>query len=279
MIEETVREPIVPGIFYPSDSEGLKTTVRRLLDNAETQKGKAAGLILPHAGYDYAGTQYGEGFRAVSSGSYKTAVLLAPVHREEEDILVLPESTSFLIPSGKIAVDQELVEELESAGTNFVRNDIPHLEEHAIEVHLPFLFHLFPKIRIVPILMGRASRKNVRVLSSALNLLCGKAPEEVLFVVSSNLSSSKSTEESDNQTQELIRLIREGDSQAVLDAGLRHEVSPCGLGPISVLLSCMNGPCRSEVLSTGNSQQLDGNREHVVSYGALAFFRDKDDET
>ena len=270
-----VREPIVEGIFYPSDPLELEEDVTRLMSEAGSQfdiRRGAQAVISPHAGYPYCGVFVGSAFLACAGQDIDTVVILAPVHREPEDAIYLTESSFFVTPIGRITVDTDIVSDLEECSTRIFCNDIPHLEEHGIEVQLPFIQRQFPKARIVPILMGRATVTNVRLLAKALDLTFGERMEKTLFVVSSNLSSHTEGDTATESMHNLIRLIEKQDCEDLLSSYHKKDITACGAGCIATL--CRLTPPTSDIklLSKTDPHSRADDTGKIIHYGAIAFY-------
>jgi AmmeMemoRadiSam system protein B len=279
--EVRIREPIVQGIFYPDTGEELERQVSKYLREAEEElviQTGASAIISPHAGYPFCGRFIASAFLAAAQREIETVVILAPVHREPEDAIFLTESKYFATPMGRIEVDDDIASELEACSTRIYRNDIPHLEEHAIEVQLPFIQHLFPNARIVPILMGRATETNVRLLAKALDATFFETTDSTLFVVSSNLSNHTEGETASHSVGELLRLIEHGDWEGLVSAYRRRDITACGAGCIAALF------CRSHIteiprlLSKTPPEIETDDIGHVIHFGAIALYPDAGSE-
>ncbi len=270
-----VRDPIVQGIFYPDTREELEAEVFRFLADGDKDvaiRPGATAIVSPHAGYPFCGAFIGSAFLAAAGRSVETVVILAPVHREPEDAIFLTESMYFTTPLGRIEVADDLVSELEASGTRIIRNDIPHLEEHAIEVQLPFIQHQFPKARIVPILMGRASVTNARLLAKALDLTFGEKSESTLFVVSSNLSNDTDREAASKSVGELMRFIEHADCEGLMTAYHEKSVTACGSGCIAALLCRSQAAGSAKLLSKTPLHTSSNDAGSVIHFGAIAFY-------
>ena len=187
--EKQIRPPIVDGIFYPGKGKELKAEVKRLIESAEIPKGDASALITPHAAFQYTGTLAAEAFKSAALRKIKTVVIIGPMHRDPIDGFALPTCQFFLTPMGKVRVNNKYLNALSKADKNFVFDNIPHFEEHSIEVQLPFIQFLFPGADIVPILTGKSTENNVKHFSKSLNLTFGTDYRYILFVVTLNTSS------------------------------------------------------------------------------------------
>ena len=66
-------------------------------------------------------------------------------------------------------VDQELAKQISNCHENLLYTDMGHdVDEHSLEVLLPFLQMVLEDFKIVPVVMGNQDRGNIKVLSDAL---------------------------------------------------------------------------------------------------------------
>lgn len=271
------REAIVDGIFYPSDGLELRERIEGYLAGAGQKRHDARTIVTPHAAYDLCGRSMAAGFSAASERAVDTVIVLAPVHREPADEIFLTESGSYLTPVGPIPVDIALTNELESCSTRIIRNDIPHLEEHAIEVQLPFVQILFPNARVVPILLGRTSHANTQVLARALQTVLQDETATCLFVVSSNLCADCTAEEAETQIALFTRLLGDEDSEGLVDAYEAGRITACGAGCAAAVLMTGLVPGEPQVLLREESPpNRDDDPEQSTHYGAVASFPTQD---
>ncbi|MDD4878238.1 MAG: AmmeMemoRadiSam system protein B [Candidatus Nanoarchaeia archaeon] len=143
-------KPIVAGQFYPAGKEALIKLLDKCFSSAKDAKkagSKAFGIIAPHAGYAYSGNAAAVSYNAIRGA--KTFVILAPDHN---GLCFSPTTTKedFETPLGIVRTDTELVEKLK-AKCSFLKTG--RIQEHAVEVQLPFLQYLFKEFRIVPIVI------------------------------------------------------------------------------------------------------------------------------
>jgi AmmeMemoRadiSam system protein B len=270
-----IREPIVEGIFYPSDEKHAHKLIQKLVTTAGTAGGDAFAIITPHAGYRYSGPIAASAFLSAAGRNISTVVILAPVHRDPQDEIYLPESEGFRTPLGLLQVDHNLIEELSACSNKFYKNDIPHLEEHCIEVQLPFIQYLFPEAKIVPILVGKINLKNVTLLANALQITFTKHYPKTLFIISSNLTSYIKGKDAETERDTLLSLIREGDYKGIIEAYERKKISSCGAGCIATLLAFKNVVFVPDVISCGSSAETNSNYNELVHYAAISFYLKK----
>jgi len=230
----TVRAPTVDGIFYPCEPEILSARIDALLAEASPgPAGQAAyALIVPHAALDLAGEVAAAAYRSAAGRSPRIAVLLGPMHRDVPDAVGAPESLCFQTPLGCVPVDQLLLQRLQAppeARPCFRTDELPHLEEHCLEVQLPFLQRLFPSLRIVPLLVGRLSPQRVQLLGQRLWETFSGQRADTLFVATANLSGPPAG------TRFLRRVLASDWHGIAREAGQRKPGS-CGNGAVAAIL-------------------------------------------
>ena len=270
MTQASVRATTVEGIFYPSDPAELEAEVARRLAESPVEPATPVAVVAPHAALEYAGDTIAAAFRAASGRrNISNIVILAPIHRDPPPGFILPESASYQCPLGDVRVDREKVEDLLGCGTVFTMNDIPHLEEHSIEVLLPFLRRVFPEAGIVPVLTGKAGRRSVLALSRALELLFTPLIDRTLFVVSSNAATAfprgKGTVE---EADRFLELAGERRWKELLDESDRGRISCCGSRALASVLAFGNIALTVRIIARSCSTDEAGGR--AVHYAAVS---------
>lgn len=271
------RAPTVAGIFYPEGKSEAESALASFDSDSEgTSDGarSAIALIVPHAGWELSGKVASDAFRAASARKVSTVVVLGPMHRSRTEGLFLTESEYFETPLGDLPVDQTLCAELESCGTNFVVNDIPHLEEHSIETVLPFVKRLFPAASLVPILVSGSRPAVVRALANGLDYVFGPIADSVLFVVSTNLCANLEAETALRHAADFLELLDAGDAKALAEGAAAGTLSACGAGACAALISTeLIGKKRPVVVSRADSSgRPDHDMRKLVKYAGLAYF-------
>jgi MEMO1 family protein len=266
-----LREATVAGIFYPDDPAELESRIIPLLSAAEARS--AVAILSPHAGLDYSGDLSAAAWKASVGRDVETVLILSPIHRAEEACICLPESDVFDTPLGSIPIDRRLVEELRDCGTIFDENDIPHFEEHGIEVQLPFMRMLMPSASLVPVLMGKPTAAAVGALSTALDLVLEPRKEKLLVVLSSDLGSSSDDEEARSLAERFLASVMSSDRGAIINDKASLEGYACGSGCVAAYLGSKLGAGARPVLlgRHDSSAARESAEERLVHYGALAF--------
>jgi AmmeMemoRadiSam system protein B len=271
-----IRESIVDGIFYPAEENELRTLIDNLIQTSKAEEGSAFAIVAPHAGYSYAGEFIASSFKAASKRAVKNVVIIAPIHTDPEANIFLPESKFFLTPLGAIEVNMQLANEILSCSTSILQKDLPHLEEHCIEVHLPFIRHLFPDAKIVPILLGNSTTSCVKLLSNALQLTFAHSYSQTLFVVSANMTSHMNKENTEIETKILFDLINAFDWRGIIEAKASGRISSCGAGCISTILSFNEIEYETKIIATGSSEKQNEEHGEIVTYASIAINNKKE---
>lgn len=258
----TTRPPAVAGLFYPNNPEVLRKTLADLLavpSHGDSRQPKA--LIAPHAGYIYSGGTAAEAYARLVpwAATIRRVVLLGPTHRVAVSGLALPMATAFATPLGNVELDAEAIAAIADL-PQVVRSDHVHAQEHALEVHLPFLQAVLPDFRLLPLAVGQASPEAV---AEVLERLWGGP--ETLIVVSSDLShflTYAQAQQLDHETCAHIQQLR-------ADLVSRQA---CGAFPVNgLLLAARRHGLRPELIAQCNSGDTAGDRQRVVGYAAFAF--------
>lgn len=257
-----VRQAAVAGTFYPGNTQELAAMVDKFLADADGEGKTPKAVIAPHAGYIYSGPIAASAYARLSGGAdtVQRVVLLGPAHRVSLRGLAACSARAFATPLGNVPVDSEMVS-LALTLPQVQLWDEAHAFEHSLEVHLPFLQRIYPKINIVPLVVGQASTEDV---AEVVELLWG-GPETVI-VISSDLShfhDYTTAQRLDRTTAELITHL---DS-----AGLDYE-SACGRNAIRGLLQvAQQRGLHGDLVDLRNSGDTSGARNRVVGYGAFVF--------
>jgi MEMO1 family protein len=268
-----VRDATVAGIFYPDDPSELEARVSALLEASRPAIANARTILSPHAGLDYSGDLSALAWKSAAERDIDTVLILSPLHRAEKALVYLPESDYFDIPTGRLIVDTALVEELRDCGTLMSVNDIPHFEEHGIELQLPFMEALFPEARLVPILLGKPSRAVVKALATALSIVFSGRVQSTLFVLSSDLGSSTDDATAALYAERFLRLFLAEDGKSILDDLSTGDGRACGSGIASSFLSSglAKGSHPTLLSRHDSSASRETGEERLVHYAAVAF--------
>ncbi len=265
-----IRPAAFAGQFYPADASRLASDIDGYLAAAAApaapQAGRIAGLIVPHAGYVYSGPTAAAAYALLRGQAIDTVVIIGPSHRVAfEGASIWPEG-GFETPLGIARVDEGLAKELAKAAGFRFRPEA-FLEEHSVEVQVPFVQRVLPGAAIVPIVMGEQTRATVRTLAAALVKAC--RDRRVVIVASTDLSHFLPVERARATDAATAALIRDLKTEAIIRKVEAGENIMCGGGPVaSVLLFAeKEGRPKVEILARTDSSRFGG---PVVGYLAAA---------
>jgi AmmeMemoRadiSam system protein B/AmmeMemoRadiSam system protein A len=252
-------------LFYPREA----ATLRREMDAfvaatplGELGPGFPKALIAPHAGYVYSGPIAASAYAllAPARGIVRRVVLAGPCHRVPVHGIALPESRAFATPLGTIALDEEAIDRVRRL-PGVTQSELAHADEHAIEVHLPFLQAALGEFTLVPLVVGDAEPS---VVAAVLDAVWGGP--ETLVVISSDLSHYFDYRNACAIDAVTCRSI------VGLDGRITHDQA-CGATPIAGLLrSATERALAPELLDCRNSGDTAGGRDRVVGYASFAFW-------
>lgn len=276
--DRSVREAAWAGQFYPSDPDELRAVVKRHMDEAEaTAPAKnVVGIVAPHAGYVYSGAVAGNAYAAVRGRSYRRVVVLAPSHRAAFRGASIWPRGSYRTPLGAVPIDEAGAERLLAEGKGLVA-DLPraHLEEHAVEVQIPFLQVALGDFRLIPLVLGSHDLAFAAALGELLARLFGGA--DTLYVASSDLSHFHAYDEAVRIDGLLLDLLGRLETERLAAALERGDTEACGAGPILTVASAARDRfgARARLLDYANSGDTAGGKEEVVGYASFLFDKEE----
>jgi AmmeMemoRadiSam system protein B/AmmeMemoRadiSam system protein A len=258
----SVQTAGVAGLFYPAEPEALAAGVDTSLARAAAQDLAPKAVIAPHAGHIYSGDIAGAAYRLLSKrrGEIRRVVLLGPTHRMPVQGVALSPADAWETPFGAVAVAKGARDELARQGGVTVAPE-PFVNEHSLEVHLPFVQRALGDVEVLPILVGQPAPGQV---SGLLDRMWG-GPETAI-IVSSDLSHFHDYETARAKDAETAVGIERLQPQVCEG----HRA--CGFLIIDGLLDqARRRDLRVTALDVRNSGDTQGARDRVVGYGAFAF--------
>ena len=260
----SVRNAAVAGMFYPGDARSLLCEVDELLGGVEPapRLGFPKALVVPHAGYIYSGPVAARAYDelAPARGIVRRVVLLGPVHRVPVRGLAVPTASAFATPLGQVPIDQGALAAVRELA-QVVPSDAAHLQEHALEVQLPFLQRQLGEFALAPFAVGDAT---VGEVAEVIERLWGGP--ETLIVLSTDLSHYHAyarAREIDRAT--VTRIAR-------FATNIEHEEA-CGATPLNGFLDLARRRKLSiKLLAACNSGDTAGGKGQVVGYSSFALY-------
>lgn len=261
-----IKPPSVAGKFYTNDKQELLDQLNFFeKHNRKDYAYRTRAIIVPHAGYMYSGQLASNGFQYLDE-SVKNVFIIAPPHYVAVKNVALSIFDAWSTPLGEIDVNQEINDELvKDFGCEF--EDDAFVDEHSIEVQVPFLQKFLPHVKIIPILAGHNNGKLVKIISHYWE------NTENAFVISSDLShfySSSEAKKIDTVTAEMIE---------TKDMEKFNPEQACGAVGVCALTDFAKDKGYSLIrVGMVNSGDITGDNSRVVGYGSWLLYEGEKNE-
>lgn len=287
------RMPVAAGTFYPSNPVKLAKEIESCFRNGPGAPGKPTdrkivAAVVPHAGYPYSGPVAACAYKVLAGAKQPdTVIIIGLDHRGLGTAASVWQGSAWETPLGKLEIDYALGKNLLGLDTIFNKELDPHMEEHSIEVQLPFLQAIYkdwPKIlpisvsappdimtarRMGDAIYRAAKGRNAVLLASSdfthYGISYGYFP---FFGTPAEIE--KQVHDSDMAVISSIEQIRPDE---VIDAVKRKGLTICGAMPIAILLNALAGLKieKGKLLKYATSAETTGDRENFVGYAAVVF--------
>ena len=275
-----VRPSAVAGSWYPSTGARLSEAVDAHLASAVLDEVVACprAIIAPHAGLMYSGPVAAYAYRLVRQCPYAAAVLVGPSHFVGfKGVSIWPRG-EWDTPLGAVKVADALADVLAAESSVIIEHPAAHGREHSLEMQLPFVARLLPRVPIVPLVMGYQQRETAMalgdVLARTITSYQTRNPGDILLVASSDLSHYEDAATASRLDASVARYVEAFDADGLMDALEREPRHACGGGPmVSVLhAAALLGGTRARVLRYADSGDVSGDKSSVVGYMAAAIW-------
>jgi AmmeMemoRadiSam system protein B len=292
----SVRQPCVAGQFYEADPARCREDLQRCLDEAAQSeapavKGAVQGGVVPHAGWLFSGPTAAKVFRAIAaSRTPDTIVLLGADHKGTAPRPTSYHKGSWRTPLGEVAVDEKLAGKVsDEMGDDVLCDPQAHGREHSLEVQVPFIQHLFPNAKILPITVP--PDENAHRFGERLGEALHDDADRIVIVGSSDL-----THYGPNYGfmpkglgEDALRWVKDVNDKAVIELALGmkadrivpqtvHDSSACGAGAIAATAACCwaLGVKSGTLLGYTTSHDVMPERRmsSFVGYAAIAYGRE-----
>lgn len=264
-MKSKIRKPYCAGSWYSSSASELHNELQKYLDSTGKAGNKAVkAIIVPHAGYKYSGQVAAYAFRSVPE-NIKEIIILGTAHHHYLKGVAATDYDYFETPLGKIPVSKR--------NKNFIKENnisvIPEadINEHSIEIELPFLQCVLNDFTIIPLYVGKTDFKE---FSSVLEKYI---TDETIIVVSVDLSHFHNYEKAASLDKYTTSAIEELNSEKIKDAEIDSPYAVMALLELAKKLGW-----KPELLKYANSGDVTGDKSRVVGYSSFIFTEQVMDE-
>ncbi|MEW6014607.1 MAG: AmmeMemoRadiSam system protein B [Candidatus Zixiibacteriota bacterium] len=272
-----VRQPAVAGQFYPADRQALSAMVNEHLNKAiisEGIDGDIIALIVPHAGLVYSGQIAAHAYKLIEGKTFERVVLCGVSHRHRfQGLSVYGPGVTWKTPLGELSCDDTICQLMTGSFKGIEIIPQAHLQEHSLEVQLPYLQTVLSDFKIIPILMGYPDDVNTSLLEKALNGI--PDTRRTILVASTDWQHYRSASEGWKLDSVGIECLMKIDADC-LEKNLRDgKTEMCGGGAaVAVMRAAVNrGANRVMILKYGDSGDISDDKSSVVGYLAAVIYR------
>ncbi len=275
-----MRKSPIAGSWYPGTSGEIKGLVNNFLKNTELPeiKGRPVGMISPHAGIQFSGQAAAYGYRAVEGMDINRVIIMGPSHYAPFRGVAVSGEESYQTPVGTVEVDRIITDAL--YGLPFFdgpRN--AEIQEHSLEMQLPFLQVVLDGFKIVPLVVGDVSGSGYdEIAGSIKKYVDGKT----LVVASSDFTHyggrfgyvpfqkdvKKNLEDLDLGA---VDRIIENDFDGYIRYLDKTGATICGARPIGIMMKIFEEAADAVLLNYTTSGDILGDFTDSVSYASILF--------
>ena len=259
--------------FYPSQPLLLHRELEKYLAAAPAPKiQRPIGCVSPHAAYVYSGSIAGAVYARIELPD--RFIVLCPNHTGRGAALAIMPEGDWQTPLGNARIDSALAAELERRCHLLTEDSRAHVEEHSLEVQLPFLQKLKPELQFVPIAVGTEAFEALDMLGRAMAGAIARYPHRVLVVASSDMNHFESDERTRLKDRQAIDQVLALDARSLYETVRREHISMCGYCPTVAMLVAARelGARNAELVRYGTSADVSGDRSRVVGYAGMVLW-------
>jgi AmmeMemoRadiSam system protein B len=263
-----IRNPVVAGLFYPGSASSLRAQLKNYIKGGLTKE-EILGLVSPHAGYMYSGSVAGA---AISRIVVKdTFIIIGPNHTGLGQPFSIMAEGIWRTPLGEVEIDTVLARRILESSSHLKDDVVAHLEEHSIEVQLPFLQYIKPDIKIVPIVLAQGTGDIYKDIGGVIAKSIKDLNREAVIIASSDMNHYEPQEIAIEKDNKAIEAILQLDIDELLNRVAEFHISMCGYGPTASLIAACKalGATQAERVMHKTSGDVTGDYRSVVGYAGI----------
>jgi hypothetical protein len=270
-----LRKSVIAGSWYPGDPAILKKDIEKyfaVVPDLNLQ-GEIIGLIAPHAGYVYSGQIAAYAYKLIRGEKCDAVIVVGPSHRVAFHGVSILSKGGYETPLGVVPVAEDLARDIKKLSR--VVDDIPaaHIQEHSLEIQLPFLQVALGDFSFVPLVMGDQNAETCYDLAEAIYKVAQN--KKILIVGSSDLSHFHNYNKAEQMDAVVLKYLQNADADGLLESLDKNICEACGGGPmvVAMLVARKLGAVKSRLLKYANSGDVTGDKSSVVGYAASAYYK------
>jgi AmmeMemoRadiSam system protein B/AmmeMemoRadiSam system protein A len=260
-MKENTRNAAFAGSWYSDNPEELSGQITAYLNNVEYRKLNVKAVIVPHAGYMFSGQTAAHSFKQLNKLTRKV-IILGTAHRYPLKGACVIDYDFYDSPLGKVKVSEDVSELLKEK--NVFRIPEADVEEHSIEIEIPFLQKVLQDFEILPVIVGQVDHVE-------FSLLLEKYSKGSVIVASVDLSHFHKYNDAVKLDEHSIKCILDLNSSGIKKSEID---SPYAVAALLELASRKNWEVK--LLDYKNSGDIVSDRSSVVGYSAIVFYDDNE---
>jgi len=263
-----IRQPAVANQFYPGKEQDLKKDLSGRIKEVG-KKEKVLALVSPHAGYVYSGNIAGAVYSIAEIT--RDVIVMGPNHHGLGAPFAVMAQGRWKMPGGDIAINEKLAHLMIEESRWLRADDQAHINEHSIEVQLPFIQYVQPTVEFVPVVLSTADFQTCEEMGMAIANAINRYGKPVVIIASTDMTHYESHESAQKKDQLAIEKILSLDPSGLLDTVLTNNISMCGVIPTTVALVAAKelGATKANQVAYATSGDVSGDYSYVVGYAGF----------
>lgn len=278
-----IRKPAVAGVFYEKNPDSLKKQIEWCFEHKlgpekipkMGNKREIKGVMAPHAGYLYSGPIAAHSYyKLVEDGFPETFIILSPNHTGLGSGISTMLEGEWETPLGNVKIDTDFAEELVADAGIIDPDASAHMQEHSLEVQLPFLQYFSKDFKIVPISMWMQDLESSYDIGKSIKKVRDTLGTDIVVIASSDMTHYKPQNIANQNDSQVLDAIKSMDEKLMMKRVLELNVTMCGYGPVAttIITSKELGAKNAEILKYATSGDLTGDLSAVVGYASAVFW-------
>ncbi len=262
-----VRKPAVADMFYPADPAELKRYLDAVMQPSD-KKISPKSIIVPHAGYVYSGDVAAKVYSLIEP--FDIYLIMGPNHTGLGAEISIFDGM-YEMPFGTVKSNSRLIallSENEYAEIDYYA----HLQEHSIEVQLPFIDYITPhEYEVATVVVGTHNVAKLYSFAETVAKAISSMDKRVLMVVSSDMNHYEDQQTTIEKDRKAIAAIEKLDENELLRMCSSYSITMCGAAPayVAIAASKMLGAEKVTVVAHKTSGDVNGDYSKVVGYAGI----------
>jgi AmmeMemoRadiSam system protein B len=305
----SIRKPAAIG-YYPPEKDSLEESIRASFSDSHgagaiptispKRRKKIVAGVVPHAGFIYSGPIASHLYKACAEDGFpETFILVGVKHRPLRfPGAVLMAEGAWETPLGKCQIDstlaKEVIKQSQDLGTDCVLDSAEaHLDEHSIEVQLPFIQFLGKErnFKILPVLISSPKFAICEKVGNTIATAVQKVKRDVFVIASTDFTHygryfysydpvgsgpvEKIIEWVYETDRDLIQKIERLDGKVLLNTVVKEKRTMCGASAVATTITAAKklGATSGTCLKYATSYDIRGSSEAIVGYASIILNR------